>query len=173
MDTVKTNPDIKKSLEMTSMIFSVKESVGVLAEVLDVFKKHEISLKHIESRVSQANKDHYEFIISCNSTDEELNPVISTLKQQLGVNVIVLSRSPTQVGSTPWFPRRIEELDQFANQILTYGSELDADHPVSSSTYFCLKIITELFTFRDSLILFIDKEESSLLILLLTISSKL
>lgn len=29
----------------------------------------------------------------------------------------------------PWFPRRMRELDQFANQILSYGAELDADHP--------------------------------------------
>lgn len=25
----------------------------------------------------------------------------------------------------PWFPRRIRELDRFANQILSYGSELN------------------------------------------------
>ncbi len=29
----------------------------------------------------------------------------------------------------PWFPQKIRELDQFANRILSYGSELDADHP--------------------------------------------
>lgn len=29
----------------------------------------------------------------------------------------------------PWFPRRIRELDRFANQILSYGAELNADHP--------------------------------------------
>ena len=29
----------------------------------------------------------------------------------------------------PWFPRQIKDLDQFANQILSYGSELDSDHP--------------------------------------------
>ncbi len=29
----------------------------------------------------------------------------------------------------PWFPGRIQDLDRFANQILSYGSELDADHP--------------------------------------------
>ena len=31
----------------------------------------------------------------------------------------------------PWFPRRIKDLDRFANQILSYGAELDSDHPVS------------------------------------------
>ena len=31
--------------------------------------------------------------------------------------------------SVPWFPGRIADLDKFANQILSYGSELDADHP--------------------------------------------
>lgn len=33
------------------------------------------------------------------------------------------------VAAVPWFPRRIRELDRFANQILSYGSELDSDHP--------------------------------------------
>lgn len=33
------------------------------------------------------------------------------------------------VGTVPWFPRRIRDLDRFANQILSYGAELDSDHP--------------------------------------------
>ena len=32
-------------------------------------------------------------------------------------------------GTIPWFPGRIQDLDRFANQILSYGSELDSDHP--------------------------------------------
>lgn len=30
---------------------------------------------------------------------------------------------------TPWFPQKIRDLDKFADQILSYGSELDSDHP--------------------------------------------
>ena len=35
----------------------------------------------------------------------------------------------------PWFPRNIADLDEFANRICSYGSELDADHPVSGISF--------------------------------------
>merc|ERR1719178_208465 len=31
--------------------------------------------------------------------------------------------------TVPWFPSKIQDLDRFANQILSYGSELDSNHP--------------------------------------------
>mgnify|MGYP003692187371 CR=1 FL=1 len=32
----------------------------------------------------------------------------------------------------PWFPKKPSDLDKYANKILSYGSELDSDHPVSA-----------------------------------------
>nr|CAB3264633.1 phenylalanine-4-hydroxylase [Phallusia mammillata] len=114
---------------VSSLMFSVKEGVGTLAGALKIFKKHGVSLNYIESRVSQSKTDSYEFVVTCQNVNGQMNDVIAQLKSDLKSEVLLLTSDKKNKDGTPWFPRRIEDLDHFANQILSYGSELDSDHP--------------------------------------------
>ncbi|KAG9339883.1 hypothetical protein JZ751_022196, partial [Albula glossodonta] len=88
-----------------------------------------INLKHIESRPSRMNKEEYEFFVSVDmACAKALDEVIDGLRAEISGNIHELSRNK-QGDKVPWFPRQIHELDRFANQILSYGSELDSDHP--------------------------------------------
>ncbi|KAK9400025.1 phenylalanine-4-hydroxylase [Crotalus adamanteus] len=112
-----------------SLIFSLKEEVGALAKILRIFEEKGINLTHIESRPSRLNKDEYEFFINLESKNISALPdIIKTLRDDIKANVHELSREKRK-DAVPWFPRSIQELDRFANQILSYGAELDADHP--------------------------------------------
>uniref|UniRef100_A0A8C9EGL5 phenylalanine 4-monooxygenase n=1 Tax=Pavo cristatus TaxID=9049 RepID=A0A8C9EGL5_PAVCR len=75
------------------------------------------------------NKDEYEFFINLEGKNvPALDKIIKSLRNDIGVTVHELSRTKKK-DTVPWFPRSIQELDRFANQILSYGAELDADHP--------------------------------------------
>ncbi|KAK5895826.1 hypothetical protein CgunFtcFv8_009483 [Champsocephalus gunnari] len=86
--------------EVISCIFSLKEEVGALARGLRLFEEKGINLTHIESPCGPRS----------------------------AAPVHELSRNKLK-DTVPWFPNDIQDLDRFANQILSYGSELDSDHP--------------------------------------------
>ncbi|KAJ8007044.1 hypothetical protein DPEC_G00113490 [Dallia pectoralis] len=114
---------------VVSCFFCLKEEVGALVKALKLFEEKGISLKHIESRPSRMNSQEFEFFISVDTNcSKALDEVIAGLRAEISGNVHELSRNK-QKDTVPWFPNHIQDLDRFANQILSYGSELDADHP--------------------------------------------
>ncbi|XP_069760504.1 phenylalanine-4-hydroxylase isoform X3 [Narcine bancroftii] len=120
-------PSIKGNV--ISVMFSLKEEIGALAKALHLFEEKGVNLTHIESRPSHLKNGEYEFFINldCKSISI-LEEILLTLRQDITGTVHELSRDKIQ-DTVPWFPRTIQDLDRFANQILSYGSELDADHP--------------------------------------------
>lgn len=136
--------------ELVHVIFSMKESVGCLAEALKVFKvcqtlsafqtkskqtllcvylqDYNVNLKKIESRSSKRFENDYEFLVECSSASIGLDRALEVLRGMTHY-LKIISRDGGQDASVPWFPRKAKDLDRFANHILSYGSELDSDHP--------------------------------------------
>lgn len=86
---------------------------------------------HIESRSSKRFQDEYEFIVEVDTNSGDMDAAFETLKETTSYLTIISRDEREDKGAVPWFPGKRQDLDQFANQILSYGSELDADHPVS------------------------------------------
>lgn len=119
-----------KSGKNTSIIFSLKDGVGALAEALKVFKAHDVNLAHIESRSSKRAEDAYEFMVEVDDGSKgDSQAALDSLKDMSGYFQVIGHDYKDHADTIPWFPRSIKDLDQFANQILSYGHELDADHP--------------------------------------------
>lgn len=111
-----------------SLIFSLQEQQGQLVKSLAPFQKFGVNMTHIESRPSKTNPGkEYDFYVECACRDAQKEQLVAELKK-LSNNVSILSRDPAK-DEVPWFPRHIRDLDRFANQVLSYGSELDSDHP--------------------------------------------
>lgn len=84
----------------------------------------------IESRSSKRFPNDYEFLVEVSSQSIGLDRAIEVLQEKTQY-LKIISRDNAQDASVPWFPGTIKELDRFANHILSYGSDLDSDHPVS------------------------------------------
>ncbi|KAL3274478.1 hypothetical protein HHI36_015862 [Cryptolaemus montrouzieri] len=119
----------RDSARSTCLIFAPhEEECGILAKYLKIFMKNEVNLLHIESRPSTRQPGRYEFMVECAPSGDIANAILDIKDMSDYLNIISRDYKDNK-DSVPWFPRRIRELDKFANQILSYGAELDADHP--------------------------------------------
>ncbi|XP_060861120.1 protein henna [Metopolophium dirhodum] len=119
--------------ESITLIFSPgNDSVGTLAKALKLFKEYNVNLLHIESRSSDRIPDQYEFFVEC-APGGNVPKVVEILKGTMTYCSVVsrnnVNDSKVKDNYVPWFPLRIRDLDKYANQILSHGAELNADHP--------------------------------------------
>lgn len=113
----------------TCLIFTLEnDDTGALAKSLKIFKDNDVNLLHIESR-SSTRVPGYEFFIEAESKSGNLGQAIDELKDSCSYFSVISRDYKDNTSTVPWFPRRIRDLDRFANQILSYGAELDCDHP--------------------------------------------
>lgn len=125
---IKEGSDNSKSTTWLIFSPSSEDEAGSLAECLILFKKHNINLTHIESRSSLRFPNRYEFMVECVPSGD-LGSAIESLKATSNYLNVISRNHKNNRDTVPWFPRRIRDLDKFANHILSYGSELDSEHP--------------------------------------------
>ncbi|KAI8080027.1 Biopterin-dependent aromatic amino acid hydroxylase-domain-containing protein [Halteromyces radiatus] len=112
----------------TTLCFSIQDTVGGLESCLAALKSMSISLTRIESRPSRTKDWDYDFFVDFNAVDaKQVETVVDQLRKHTK-DVCVIGSENTG-DSVVWFPRKLADLDSFAEKVLEMGEELSSDHP--------------------------------------------
>ncbi|KAJ1921915.1 hypothetical protein H4219_000261 [Mycoemilia scoparia] len=111
----------------TTLLISIGDKVGALDECLDALKKSQVSMTRIESRSSLTVECGYDFFVDFTAANkEQINQIVDELN---GVSIVKDVRILNAACNAQWFPRKMVDLDTFADKVLEMGEELSSDHP--------------------------------------------
>jgi len=108
-----------------TIIFTLPEQIGCLADALVMFKNRNVNLTHIESRISKTERGSFEFYVNVEENEtapKDISLLLEDLKK-FAKNVTYDHEEAL------WFPSKISDLDRLSNRVLSNASELDTDHP--------------------------------------------
>lgn len=105
-----------------SIIFALKDKVGVLAKVLKLFQDHQTNLRYIELRSSKQITDNYEFMVVFDGQYDARKAIEKLKTESSYLEVITCEKEGKPSSTKPWFPRRIYDLDTSCDNNLMYGA---------------------------------------------------
>merc|ERR1740128_476207 len=68
-------------------------------------------------------------MVEIDTTSGDIDGAMEEIRSNASYFQIITRDYKDNSDAVPWFPVNIKDLDKFANQILSYGSELDSEHP--------------------------------------------
>ena len=120
---------VKEKGNRTRIMFSVKEKVGALQEVLTLFSRNGINMSHIESRPSDKTRvSDYDFFVNVECDGDKLKEITPKLEEITDTEVRVIGSEGVD-DNVHWFPRKFVDMERLSNRVLDAGSDLESDHP--------------------------------------------
>eukprot|EP00795_Rhopilema_esculentum_P005259 gene5259-406_t len=108
----------------TSLVFTA--SLENLGKSLKIIEGAGVAVSRVESRPSKHDATKQDFLVNI-SDDDNLGEICKNIINRLKPIADHVEKHGGE--EVPWFPRTIADLDIFAHRVLTYGAELDEDHP--------------------------------------------
>ncbi|CAO3634239.1 unnamed protein product [Cunninghamella blakesleeana] len=123
--------NMPKETNKTTLCFSIENQLGGLESCLACIKAMDISLTRIEFRPSKTKDWDYDFFVDFDAVDnKQVENVVEQLRKHTKDVCIIGSENTGD--SVVWFPRKLTDLDSFAEKVLEMGEELSSDHPGAS-----------------------------------------
>ena len=115
--------------DKTSLLISLIEAPGMLNKALHILTSNKVNLTQIQSKPSKFVKNDWREIdffvdIKGKLSDKNVKRAVDQLN--------LIAEKVTEVGTVevPWFPTRIQDLDNIGKKVLAEGDGIqEADHP--------------------------------------------